>query len=176
MKSDVSAKGDGSMDAGKRVRYGGAGGSNAKPGRGSSSAPASGRYRRRGRWRDHGPGGLSRNFAWNGSLIERTASRRWTQPSWESVIGVEHGGSKTMNTHRAGQTVIHRGHLCLVAPVAPEIRLSRREVRTMRRVGALLRRRGARPPEGSPLRAGVRGGGGGDAPGAAPAGGSGSRP
>jgi len=141
------------MDAGKRVRYGGAGRSNAKPGRCSSSAPASGRYRRRGRWRDHGPGGLSRNFAWNGSLIERTASRRWTQPSWESVIGVEHGGSKTMNTHRAGQTVIHRGHLCLVAPVAPEIRLSRREVRTMRRVGALLRRRAARLPKDSLLRA-----------------------
>ena len=42
-------------------------------------------------------------------LIERTASRRWTQPSWESVIGIEHGGSKTMNTHRTGQSVIHGG-------------------------------------------------------------------
>jgi hypothetical protein len=58
-----------------------------------------------------------------------------------------------MNTHRTGQSVLHRGHLCLVAPVSPEIRLSRREVRTMSRVAALLRRRAARLPEDSPLRA-----------------------
>jgi hypothetical protein len=58
-----------------------------------------------------------------------------------------------MNTHRTGQSAIHRGHLRLVAPVSPEIRLSRREVRTMSRVGALIRRRAARLPEDSPLRA-----------------------
>jgi hypothetical protein len=58
-----------------------------------------------------------------------------------------------MNTHRAGQPVIHRGHLCLVAPVVPEIRLSRREVRTMLRVAALIRRRAARLPKDSLLRA-----------------------
>jgi hypothetical protein len=58
-----------------------------------------------------------------------------------------------MNTRRAGQRVVDRGHLCLVAPVAPEIRLSRREVRTMRRVAALLRRRAARLPKDSLLRA-----------------------
>ena len=58
-----------------------------------------------------------------------------------------------MNTHRTGQSVLHRGHLRLVAPISPEIRLSRREVRTMSRVAALLRRRAARLPEDSPLRA-----------------------
>jgi hypothetical protein len=58
-----------------------------------------------------------------------------------------------MNTRRTGQGVVHRGHLCLVAPVAPEIRLTRREVRTMLRVAALLRRRAARLPEDSLLRA-----------------------
>ena len=58
-----------------------------------------------------------------------------------------------MNTHRTGQSVIHRGHLRLVAPVSPEIRLSRREVRAMSRVAVLLRRRAARLPEDSPLRA-----------------------
>ena len=58
-----------------------------------------------------------------------------------------------MNTHRTGQSVIHRGHLCLVAPAAPEIRLSRREVRTMLRVAVLLRRRAARLPKDSLLRA-----------------------
>jgi len=52
-----------------------------------------------------------------------------------------------MNTHRTGQGAIDRGHLCLVAPVAPEIRLSRREVRTMLRVATLLRRRAARLPK-----------------------------
>lgn len=55
-----------------------------------------------------------------------------------------------MNTHRTGH-VVHRGHLCLVGP--PEIRLSRQEVRTMFRVAALLRRRAARLPEDSLLRA-----------------------
>jgi hypothetical protein len=39
-----------------------------------------------------------------------------------------------MNTRRTGQGLVHRRHLSLVAPVAPEIRLSRREVRTMLRV------------------------------------------
>ena len=58
-----------------------------------------------------------------------------------------------MDRHRTGQSVIRGGHLCLVAPVAPEIRLSRREVRTMSRVAALLGRRAARLPEDSPLRA-----------------------
>jgi hypothetical protein len=58
-----------------------------------------------------------------------------------------------MNTRRTGQSVVHRGHLCLVGPVAPEIRLSRREVRTMLRVAALLRRRAARLPKDSLLRA-----------------------
>ena len=58
-----------------------------------------------------------------------------------------------MNTHRTGQSVVHRGHLRLVAPVSPEIRLSRREVRAMSRVAVLLRRRAARLPEDSPLRA-----------------------
>lgn len=58
-----------------------------------------------------------------------------------------------MDTGRTGQRAVHRGHLCLVAAVAPEIRLSRREVRTMRRVAALLRRRAARLPEDSVLRA-----------------------
>ena len=71
----------------------------------------------------------------------------------ESVTGIEHGGSRQMNTHRTGQTVVHRGHLCLVAPVSPEIRLSRREVRAMSRVAVLLRRRAARLPEDSLLRA-----------------------
>ena len=58
-----------------------------------------------------------------------------------------------MNTHRTGQSVVHRAHLRLVAPVSPEIRLSRREVRTMSRVAVLLRRRAARLPEESVLRA-----------------------
>jgi hypothetical protein len=71
----------------------------------------------------------------------------------EAVTGIEHGGSKQMNTHRTGQSVVHRGHLCLVAPVSPEIRLSRRELRAMSRVAVLLRRRAARLPEDSLLRA-----------------------
>jgi hypothetical protein len=58
-----------------------------------------------------------------------------------------------MNTNRTGQSVVHRGHLCLVAPVWPEIRLSRREVRTMSRVAVLLRRRATRLPKDSLLRA-----------------------
>jgi hypothetical protein len=58
-----------------------------------------------------------------------------------------------MNTHRTGQSVVHRGHLRLVAPVSPKFRLSRREVRTMSRVAVLLRRRAARLPEDSLLRA-----------------------
>jgi hypothetical protein len=58
-----------------------------------------------------------------------------------------------MNTHRTGQSVVPRGHLYLVAPVSPEIRLSRREVRAMSRVAVLLRRRAARLPEDSLLRA-----------------------
>ena len=58
-----------------------------------------------------------------------------------------------MNTHRTGQSDVHRRHLCLVAPVSPEIRLSRREVRAVSRVAALLRRRAARLPAGSLLRA-----------------------
>jgi hypothetical protein len=71
----------------------------------------------------------------------------------EAVTGIGHGGSKQMNTHRTGQSVVHRGHLCLVAPVSPEIRLSRREVRAMSRVAVLLRRRAAHLPEDSLLRA-----------------------
>ena len=58
-----------------------------------------------------------------------------------------------MNTHRTGQSDVHRRHLCLVAPVSPDIRLSRREVRAMSRVAALLRRRAARLPADSLLRA-----------------------
>jgi len=58
-----------------------------------------------------------------------------------------------MDTRRTGPRVVHRGHLCLVATVAPEIRLSRREVRTMRRVAAMLRWRAARLPQDSLLRA-----------------------
>ena len=60
---------------------------------------------------------------------------------------------EAMNTHRTGQSDVHRRHPCLVAPVSPEIRLSRREVRTMSRVAALLRRRAARLPADSFLRA-----------------------
>ena len=60
---------------------------------------------------------------------------------------------EAMNTHRTGQSDVHRRHLCLVAPVSPEIRLSRREVRAMSRVAALLRRRAARLPADSLLRA-----------------------
>jgi hypothetical protein len=58
-----------------------------------------------------------------------------------------------MNMHRTGQSDVHRRHLCLVAPVSPEIRLSRREVRAMFRVAALLRRRATRLPADSLLRA-----------------------
>ena len=58
-----------------------------------------------------------------------------------------------MNMHRTGESVVRRGHLCLVAPVSPEVRLSRREVRTMSRVAVLLRRRAARLPKDSQLRA-----------------------
>jgi hypothetical protein len=58
-----------------------------------------------------------------------------------------------MNTHRTEQGVVHRGHLRLVGPVSPGVRLSRREVRTMFRVAALLRRRAARLPQDSLLRA-----------------------
>lgn len=66
------------------------------------------------------------------------------------VNGIAHGGSKYMNTHRTRQS---RGHLCLAAPISPEIRLSPQEVRAMSRVAVLLRRRAARLPEDSVLRA-----------------------
>ena len=58
-----------------------------------------------------------------------------------------------MNTHRTGQSDVHRWHLCLVAPASPEIRLSRREVRAMSRVAALLRRRATPLSADSLLRA-----------------------
>lgn len=66
------------------------------------------------------------------------------------VNGIAHGGSKYMNTHRTRQS---RGHLCLAAPISPEIRLSPQEVRAMARVAVLLGRRAARLPEDSVLRA-----------------------
>jgi hypothetical protein len=71
----------------------------------------------------------------------------------EAVTGTEHGGSKHMNTHRTRPSAVRRGHLCLAAPVSPEIRLSPQEVRVMSRVAVLLRRRAARLPEDSLLRA-----------------------
>ena len=46
-----------------------------------------------------------------------------------------------------------RGHLRLAAPVSGEIRFSPQEVRAMSRVAVLLRRRAARLPEDSLLRA-----------------------
>jgi len=71
----------------------------------------------------------------------------------EAVTGIEHGGSKHMNTNRPPQTAVHRGHLSLAAPFSPEIRLGPQEVRAMSRVAVLLRRRAARLPEDSLLRA-----------------------
>jgi hypothetical protein len=74
-----------------------------------------------------------------------------------AIMGVGHRNRAWRledNEHAStGQSVIHRKHLCLVAPVAAEIRLSRREVRTMLRVAAVLRRRAARLPKDSLLRA-----------------------
>jgi hypothetical protein len=58
-----------------------------------------------------------------------------------------------MNTHRRGQSPVHRRHLSLATPVAPESRLTARELRVVSRVAALLRRRAARLPEASDLRA-----------------------
>ena len=58
-----------------------------------------------------------------------------------------------MNTYRPRQSDVRRGHLSLAAPVSPEIRLSRQELRAMSRVAVLLRRRAARLPEDSVVRA-----------------------
>jgi hypothetical protein len=58
-----------------------------------------------------------------------------------------------MNTHRTRGSAVRRGHLSLAASVSPEMLLSRREVRAMSRVAALLRRRAARLPEDSVVRA-----------------------
>jgi hypothetical protein len=58
-----------------------------------------------------------------------------------------------MNTHGRRQSAVRRGHLRLAAPVSAEIRLSPQEVRAMSRVAALLRRRAARLPKDSLLRA-----------------------
>jgi hypothetical protein len=57
-----------------------------------------------------------------------------------------------MNTHGRRQSAVRRGHLRLAAPVS-EIRLSPQEVRAMSRVAVLLRRRAARLPKDSLLRA-----------------------
>jgi hypothetical protein len=71
----------------------------------------------------------------------------------EAVTGIEHGGSRYMNTHGIRQSAVRRGHLRLAAPVSAEIRLSPQEVRAMSRVAVLLRRRAARLPKDSLLRA-----------------------
>jgi hypothetical protein len=71
----------------------------------------------------------------------------------ETVTGIEHGGSRYMNTHGRRQSAVRRGHLRLAAPVSAEIRLSPQEVRAMSRVAVLLRRRVARLPKDSLLRA-----------------------
>jgi hypothetical protein len=71
----------------------------------------------------------------------------------EVVSGIEHGGSKDMNSHGRRQSAVRRGHLRLAAAVPAEIRLSPREVRAMSRVAVLLRRRAARLPEDSLVRA-----------------------
>ena len=58
-----------------------------------------------------------------------------------------------MNTHQPRRSVVRRGHLSLAHAVAPEIRLTRQELRAMSRVAVLLRRRAARLPEDSVVRA-----------------------
>jgi hypothetical protein len=72
--------------------------------------------------------------------------------SLQAVSGIGHGGSKYMNSHGKRQSAV-RGHLRLAAPFSAEIRFSPREVRAMSRVAVLLRRRAARLPEDSLLRA-----------------------
>jgi hypothetical protein len=57
-----------------------------------------------------------------------------------------------MNSHRRRHSDV-RGHLRLAVPVSAEIRFSPQEVRAMSRVAVLLRRRAARLPEDSLLRA-----------------------
>jgi hypothetical protein len=57
-----------------------------------------------------------------------------------------------MNSHRRRHSAV-RGHLRLAAPFSAEIRFSPQEVRAMSRVAVLLRRRAARLPEDSLLRA-----------------------
>jgi hypothetical protein len=71
----------------------------------------------------------------------------------EVVSRIEHGGSEDMNSHGRRQGAVRRGHLRLAAVVPAEIRLSPREVRAMSRVAVLLRRRAARLPEDSLVRA-----------------------
>jgi hypothetical protein len=73
--------------------------------------------------------------------------------SLNAVTGVEHGGSKHMTTHRTRHSAVRRRHLSLAAPVAPETRPTSREIRATSRIAALLRRRAARLPEDSVLRA-----------------------
>lgn len=57
-----------------------------------------------------------------------------------------------MNSHGRRHGAVRR-HLRLAAPVLAEIRFSPQEVRAMSRVAVLLRRRAARLPEDSLLRA-----------------------
>ena len=72
----------------------------------------------------------------------------------EVVSAIEHGGSKDMNSHGRRQSAVRRGHLRVAAAVpAADFRLSPREVRAMSRVAVLLRRRAARLPEDSLVRA-----------------------
>jgi hypothetical protein len=70
----------------------------------------------------------------------------------QGVSEIGHGGSKNMNSHAKRQSAV-RGHLRLAASVSAEIRFSPQEVRAMSRVAVLLRRRAARLPEDSLLRA-----------------------
>jgi hypothetical protein len=58
-----------------------------------------------------------------------------------------------MDTHRKRARAGRRGHLSLAVPIAPTLRFSAQEVRAMVRIAVLLRRRAARLPEDSVLRA-----------------------
>jgi hypothetical protein len=99
-------------------------------------------------------------LAWTASFLGRSArAARPAEVRCADVVsvadgdGVEHGGSMDINTHPTHQSGIRRGHLSLAAPVPAQIPLTAQEVRAMSRVAALLRRRAARLPEDSPLRA-----------------------
>jgi hypothetical protein len=58
-----------------------------------------------------------------------------------------------MDTDRIGRSPVQRRHLSLATPVAQEARLTPQEIRVASRVAALLRRRAARLPGASVLRA-----------------------